>query len=233
MKIIGVISLGTGGVGKSTISLALATSLHPLDLTILLESTSYIYKTKIQENETLGSSFFDVENYSMIKLYNNNLGIIGIPDSEIYDAELTRRILYTTINAVKLSTNREPKFIIFDFPAIINADALEIADQIIIVTRPIEEILNILFTQYRTIAIGRLVKPVRFIINFFPPKLNPNKEKDLVKLGINPQKFREANPIIIPELNVPKTSAGTFEVAKYIVKKKLLEPIIREIVYEH
>ncbi len=216
---IGVTSLGVGGVGKSTIALALATEFSRYDLTILFDS-SHIH-------HLLGSG--SIRSLDKVKVIGNLIPI-GVSDKIIssFKVEHTYEIL-NIVSRVRKILERDVRYVVIDYPAHIEdpARSLAICNLLVVVSRPYSSIVKELKSLGDLIRVRGKLIPVIHVINFWPPNVKPGKKNVEKILGIKEEDLR--NVIIIPELDIAKSEISPLAVAKYIVEKGLLRSIVERV----
>lgn len=237
-KFIGVTSFGIGGVGKSTISLALALEFSRIDLTMLFDS-SHIYKL-------LKSS--TITDLAHARIYGN-LIVLGIEEKKLTvtdEEKITStvslpyvdRINSDMINTMKVIVEvvgrrlkRDVKFVIIDFPNYIEdpKSCFKNCDILVVVLRPYLSILKEIIKMGKFLKIEDKVITLTYVINMWPGKLKLTSKEVKKIFGVDPEELKDLDIITIPELDVVKNERSPLAVVEYIVKKGYLRPLVEKI----
>ncbi len=239
-KFVGVTSFGIGGVGKSTIALALATEFSKYDLSILFDS-SHIY-------ELLKSS--TMMELPRAKIFGN-LIVVGIERKRLnvleeqslstaiqlpYIDHMNDRLIDSIraiVEIINRRLKREVKFAIIDFPTYIEETSikkcLKICDCLVVVLRPYMRILKEISKIGKSIKVEEKVIGVLYVLNMWPSNVKYDSKTVKKLFNIDPSELKDLDITIVPELDVVKDEKSPLTVAQYIVKRGYLKRLVEKI----
>ncbi len=239
-KFIGITSFGIGGVGKSTIALALATEFSRIDLSILFDS-SHIYEllksttmSELPKAKIFGNLIIvGIERKKIRLLEEEKLNsTIQLPYIDYIDSD-TIDSIKAIVEIISKRLKRDVKFAVIDFPTHIHEDSLKkcikSCDCLTVVLRPYMKILKEIIKLGRSLKIEEKVISIHYILNMWPRNLKFEDKTVKKVLNVDISDLKDLDITIIPEIDVVKDERSPLTIAQYIVKKGYLKKLINKI----